>query len=76
MPRRKIARTKTAWWLDATLVITVRELAQSEGIKANRVVAEALELGLSARREQRRAEREPTTAELEQRLKLPPAWDL
>ena len=42
MPRRKNARRKNAWWLDASLIVTVKEVAIAEGLKANRVVTEAL----------------------------------
>jgi hypothetical protein len=77
MPRRKNARRKTAWWLDASLIVTVKEVAIAEGLKANRVVTEALEMGLAARREQRAREQQPISShELARRMRPSPSWDL
>ena len=77
MPRRKNARRKTAWWLDASLIVTVKEVAIAEGLKANRVVKEALEMGLAARQEQRAREQRPISSrELAQKMRPSPSWDL
>jgi len=77
MPRRKNARRKTAWWLDASLIVTVKEVAIAEGLKANRVVTEALEMGLAARQEQRAREQRPISSrELAQKMRPSPSWDL
>ena len=77
MPRRKNARRKTAWWLDASLIVTVKEVAIAEGLKANRVVNEALEMGLAARQEQRAREQRPISSrELAQKMRPSPSWDL
>jgi hypothetical protein len=77
MPRRKNARRKTAWWLDASLIVTVKEVAIAEGLKANRVVTEALEMGLAARQEQRAREQQPISSrELAARVRPSPSWDL